>query len=187
MKSFNIGDTVEVLDEAISGVVKAMDANSISIETEDGFVLDFSPSELITINPKQSLKYDLFSQQSANSVISEKEQPGRRPIPRVKPKERNQPTMEVDLHIEQLTIGHKRMANHEIVTLQLDTAKRQLDFAIRNRVQKIVFIHGVGEGVLKLELEYLFRRYENLKYYDADYQKYGTGATEVYIFQNVNP
>ena len=24
----------------------------------------------------------------------------------------------------------------------------------------------------------------NLKFYDADYQKYGLGATEVYIFQN---
>jgi hypothetical protein len=49
----------------------------------------------------------------------------------------------------------------------------------------VVFIHGVGEGVLKIELEYLFRRYENVKYYDADYQKYGLGATEVYILQNI--
>ena len=48
-----------------------------------------------------------------------------------------------------------------------------------------VFIHGVGEGVLKLELEYLFSRYDNVKFYDADYQKYGLGATEVYIYQNV--
>lgn len=185
MKSFNIGDTVEVLDEAISGVVKAMNASNVSIETEHGFLLDFSPNELIKINPKQSLKNDLFAQQSASSVISEKERTGRRPLPRVKPKERNQPTMEVDLHIHQLTNGHVRMSNHEMLNLQLDTAKRQLEFAIRNRVQKIVFIHGVGEGVLKIELEYLFRRYENLKYYDADYQKYGSGATEVYIFQNL--
>jgi hypothetical protein len=43
----------------------------------------------------------------------------------------------------------------------------------------------VGEGVLKVELEYLFGRYNNVKFYDANYQKYGVGATEVYIFQNV--
>jgi len=55
------------------------------------------------------------------------------------------------------------------------------------RIQKIVFIHGVGEGVLKIELEYLFARYNNVKYYDANYQKYGLGATEVYILQNVAP
>jgi hypothetical protein len=50
-----------------------------------------------------------------------------------------------------------------------------------------VFIHGVGEGVLKLELEYLFGRYNNVKFYDADYKKYGLGATEVYIYQNALP
>jgi dsDNA-specific endonuclease/ATPase MutS2 len=76
------------------------------------------------------------------------------------------------------------MDNFEILTLQVETAKRQLEFAISKRIQKIVFIHGVGEGVLRSELEYLFNRYENLKFYDADYQKYGRGATEVYIFQN---
>jgi dsDNA-specific endonuclease/ATPase MutS2 len=47
----------------------------------------------------------------------------------------------------------------------------------------MVFIHGKGEGVLKLELEYLLKRY-NVKFYDANYQKYGLGATEVYIYQN---
>jgi len=68
--------------------------------------------------------------------------------------------------------------------LQIETAKRRLEFGFQNRIQRIVFIHGVGEGVLKLELEYLFKRYESLKFYDANYQKYGQGATEVYIFQS---
>lgn len=184
--NFEIGDSVLVIDEQISGIVTGIEENSISIETADGFVLEFYSNELLKINPKQSLKSELFSGQSVKSVISEKEEPIRRPTPRVKPKERNQPAMEVDLHIHQLTQNEKRMSNHEMLTLQLDTARRQLEFAIRNRIQKIVFIHGVGEGVLKIELEYLFGRYGNVKYYDADYQKYGLGATEVYIFQNVN-
>ena len=71
-----------------------------------------------------------------------------------------------------------------MLTLQLETARRQLEFAIRKRIQKVVFIHGVGEGVLRTELEYLFGRYDNITFYDANYQKYGIGATEVYIFQN---
>ncbi len=102
----------------------------------------------------------------------------------VKP-ERNAPKMEVDLHIHKLVPSTRGMTNHDMLTLQLDTARRQLEFAIRKRIQKVVFIHGVGEGVLKLELEYLFGRYENIRFYDADYQKYGLGATEVYVFQNV--
>jgi dsDNA-specific endonuclease/ATPase MutS2 len=76
------------------------------------------------------------------------------------------------------------MQKHDILTYQLDTVKRQLAFAMSKNIQRVVFIHGVGEGVLKLELEYLFKQYDNLKYYDANYQKYGLGATEVYIFQN---
>ena len=76
------------------------------------------------------------------------------------------------------------MSNYDMLNIQLDTAKRQLDFAISKRIQTVVFIHGVGEGVLKEELRYLFNRYDNVKFYDADYQKYGSGATEVYIYQN---
>ncbi|HET8809171.1 MAG TPA: Smr/MutS family protein, partial [Flavobacteriaceae bacterium] len=102
----------------------------------------------------------------------------------IRPKERNLPAMEVDLHIHQLVNSTKNLTNFDMLNLQLDTAKRQLDFAIKKRIQKVVFIHGVGEGVLRAELESLFRRYDNLKFYDADYQKYGLGATEVYIFQN---
>jgi dsDNA-specific endonuclease/ATPase MutS2 len=78
----------------------------------------------------------------------------------------------------------KAIGKFEMLNLQLDTAKRQLDFAISKRIQKIVFIHGVGEGVLKEELGYMLRKYDNVKFYDADYQKYGLGATEVYVFQN---
>lgn len=182
--NFKIGDSVLVIDEDVSGVIKAISEDTISIETADGFDLDFSPNELLKINPNQSLKSQIFSGQSINSVISEKEQAPRRHVPRVKPKERSQPAMEVDLHIHQLTQNEKRMSKHDMLTLQLDTATRQLEFAIRNRIQKVVFIHGVGEGILKIELGYLFGRYENVKYYDADYQKYGLGATEVYILQN---
>ena len=95
--------------------------------------------------------------------------------------------MEVDLHINQLVRSTKGMSKHDMLTLQLDTAKRRLEFAINKRIQKVVFIHGVGEGVLKTELEYLFGRYNNVKFYDANYQKYGLGATEVYIYQNIKP
>src|SRR5690606_32671929 len=100
---------------------------------------------------------------------------------RIKPKERNAPPMEVDLHIEKLVNSYRGMSNYDILNLQMETAKRQIEFASRKRIQKLVFIHGVGEGVLKAELDSLLGRYDNLKFYDADYQKYGIEATEVYF------
>lgn len=183
---FTVGDTVLVLDEAITGVVKKIVGNTISIETTDGFLLDFESEELVKKSSKNVLKGDVLSRSTINLALQEKEQSKKRKQPKVRAKDRYEPTMEVDLHIHQLVKSSKNMSNHDMLTLQLETAKRQLEFAISKRIQKIVFIHGVGEGVLKVELEYLFGRYNNVKFYDANYQKYGVGATEVYIYQNVS-
>ena len=177
-----IGDKVSVLDDDISGVVVEIKNDMVGIETIDGFVLEFQPNELIKNKP---FTKDMFSNEGLADVIREKEFTSKKKSVRKPPKEHSQPAMEVDLHIHKLTNSERGMTNYDMLTLQLDTAKRQLEFAIRKRIQKIVFIHGVGEGVLKMELETLFRRYDNLKYYDADLQKYGYGATEVYIYQNV--
>ena len=182
--ALQLGDYVLVLDEALSGIIKKIEGNTVSIETDDGFMLDFSKSALIKQNKDNTIKRRLFAYDDLSSVVSEKEKPKKKASVKTKPKDRYEPTMEVDLHINQLVKSTKGMANHDILTLQLDTAKRRLEFAINKRIQKIVFIHGVGEGVLKQELEYLFSRYDNIKFYDANYQKYGLGATEVYIYQN---
>lgn len=179
--AFKIGDLVSVLDDNISGRIVAIKQDGIRIETEDGFEMEFAKNELIK---DKSLDSDLFKHSDMDTVLQEKEQSPKRKSVGVKPKERNLPAMEVDLHIHQLTTSHKNMSNHEMLNLQLDTARHKLEFAIKKRIQKLVFIHGVGEGVLKMELDYLFGRYENVKFYAADYQKYGLGATEVYIFQN---
>ena len=184
--SFSLNDYVLVLDENLSGFVKKIAGDTITIESDDGFLLNYRTRELVFAKSKQTLKNELFSHKSINAVISEKEQPKRKTQTKARTKDRYEPTMEVDLHINQLVKSSKGMSNHDILTLQLDTARHKLDFAIKKRIQKLVFIHGVGEGVLKIELEYLFGRYDNLKFYDANYQKYGLGATEVYIYQNPN-
>ncbi|KJD36275.1 DNA mismatch repair protein MutS [Tamlana sedimentorum] len=179
--NFKLGDMVMVLDEDLQGTVKKVLGQTITIETADGFLIDFNASDLI----KQ--KNELSKQSlTSNFSLAQKEEKKRKASPVKKGKAKFEPTMEVDLHIHQLVPSTRGMTNHDMLTLQLDTARRKLDFAIAKRIQKIVFIHGVGEGVLKLELEYLFGRYDNVKYYDANYQKYGLGATEVYIFQNPN-
>ncbi|MFH6605159.1 Smr/MutS family protein [Maribacter algicola] len=181
MSVFKVGDRVEGVDEAIKGVVRSVVADMVTIESEDGFLLQFPERELMAVPKYDKLRVTDYE---VAKVKSEKRADRPKKVIAVKPKERNAPKMEVDLHIDQLVKSSKGMTNHEMVDLQLETAKRQLDFAIRKRIQKVVFIHGVGEGVLREELHYLFRRYQNLKYYDAEYRKYGTGATEVYIYQN---
>lgn len=179
MAVFNIGDQVEVLDETISGIVSSKDGDVITVITSEGFSLEYTSKELVKIDGG----INVTNFEAAQSK-KDKENFKKKPITILKPKERNTPKIEVDLHINQLVKLAKGLSNFDMLNIQLDTAKRQLHFAMDKRIQKIVFIHGVGEGVLKEELYYLFRKYENIKFYDADYQKYGLGATEVYIFQN---
>ncbi|MDG1793306.1 MAG: DNA mismatch repair protein MutS [Flavobacteriaceae bacterium] len=184
---FEINDVVAVLDDDLSGTITKIEGSQISVATTNGFELIFDAHELVKINQDKLMDHAVFSNASIERVLTEKASKKRQNPPKTSSKERSQPAMEVDLHINQLVKNSRGMQNHEMLNLQLDTAKRRLEFAIQNRIQRIVFIHGVGEGVLKLELAYLFKRYEGLKFYDANYQKYGQGATEVYIFQSKKP
>jgi len=181
MRNFKEGEKVEVIDDNITGIVIAISDDFITIRTQEGFDMDFTASELMHTEGMNPIRVSKFE---ASQVKADKEQGGKRKIRKVAVKERNIAKMEVDLHIHQLVPSSKGMTNYDMLNIQMETAKRQLEFAIRKRIQKVVFIHGVGAGVLKEELNYLFKRYENVKYYDADYQKYGLGATEVYIYQN---
>jgi len=181
MQKFKEGDRVEVIDDNITGVVISISDAFITMRTKEGFDMDFTASELMLTDAMNPIKVSNFE---AAQVKADKEQAGKRNIRKVRAKERNVAKMEVDLHIHQLVPSSKGMSNYDMLNIQLETAKRQLEFAIRKRIQKVVFIHGLGAGVLKEELKYLFKRYENVTYYDADYQKYGLGATEVYIYQN---
>lgn len=180
-----VGDKVLVIDDDISGVVSKVEGITIFVLTEDDFEIGFQKEELLVLDNVLSKKE--FLPENLSEVLSEKEIKKNKNSKRVKPKERSLPPMEVDLHIHQLVPKSKYLSNYEMLTIQLDTAKRQLDFAIKKKIQRVVFIHGVGGGVLRAELEYLFRQYENIQYNDADYQKYGRGATEIYIFQNKKP
>ena len=60
------------------------------------------------------------------------------------------------------------MSSYDKLSLQLKTAKEALERAIHKKQQKIIFIHGRGEGVLKNELRTLFGKYP-VDYHDASY------------------
>lgn len=185
MAAFSIGDQVNVLDDSFSGSVKAFKGGKIIIETKEGFELPFDENELIKVNNQGELR-SFFASQSLGSVLREKEEPKKRSFVKEKKSKKDDFVLEVDLHIEKLVPNKRGMSNYDILTLQTETAKRQLEFAIKNKMPKVVLIHGVGEGILKAELDFLLGRYEGIDFKDADYQKYGLGATEVYIKQNPN-
>lgn len=182
MKKFQVGARVEVLDDAIKGSIIELGDNWALVETSEGFDMKFSFDELVLIDDESTLK---VSNIDVYHALSQKQPKVKKRSFTKKKKLREIPPMEVDLHIDKLTRQSKSMTNFDMLNLQLDTARRQLEFAISKRIQKVVFIHGIGEGVLKSELHFLLSRYDSISYYDANYQQYGLGATEVYIHQSV--
>jgi dsDNA-specific endonuclease/ATPase MutS2 len=180
---FNKGDKVTVLDEAINGVVLSTKDKEVTVETEDGFVMTFLVKELLKVNDSSNLM-DSIRRIDVDKISKEKEIPKPRSFVKERKDKNERAAPEFDLHVEKLVKNKHGMSNYDILTLQSETAKRHIEFAILNRIPKIVFIHGVGEGVLKAELDFLLGRYDNIAFQEGNYQKYGQGATEVFIKQN---
>ena len=91
-------------------------------------------------------------------------------------------TEEVDLHIEQLVDNPKSFTPAEMLNIQMERFTAALEGAIRNQTKRIVFIHGVGNGRLRLEIKRnLDQHYPKLRYQDASFKEYGYGATMVIL------
>lgn len=85
---------------------------------------------------------------------------------------------EIDLHIHELVDDESGLTPGDILDIQVKRFKKEMDLAIQERVSKIVFIHGVGQGVLKLKIRTILDRdYRKFQYHDASFAKYKFGAT----------
>ncbi len=90
--------------------------------------------------------------------------------------------IEIDLHIHNLIDTTVGLSNADMLKLQLDTFRKEMDKAIASGAKKIVFIHGVGDGVLKNEIRReLARKYSKYPFQDASFREYGFGATLAYL------
>ena len=88
----------------------------------------------------------------------------------------------VDLHADALLETTAGMGSTDILNYQLNVFREKLKEYRRKKGQKIVFIHGKGEGILRNaiinELRY---KYKQNNVQDASFQEYGYGATQVTI------
>ena len=93
--------------------------------------------------------------------------------------------MEVDLHIHELLDFTKGMSNGEMLDHQIRHFERMMKIAERKKMAKVIFIHGIGEGVLRSEIRRLIDQfYPNCSYADGNYREYGIGATQVKLRHN---
>lgn len=90
--------------------------------------------------------------------------------------------VEIDLHISELVDTTAGMSNADMLELQLAKFHNVIAENKNHKGQRIVFIHGKGEGILRKEIEKALKtKYKNLSFQDASFREYGFGATMVTI------
>ncbi len=90
--------------------------------------------------------------------------------------------VEVDLHIDELLDTTAGMNSADMLAHQIDEFNKVINTYKHLKGQKIVFIHGKGDGVLrKAILDELKKRYPRYTSQDASFREYGYGATMITI------
>jgi dsDNA-specific endonuclease/ATPase MutS2 len=181
--SFKVGDSVRFLNEVGEGKILEIKKSSALVETEDGFDLEYPLVQLVPAAKTDDFKVD---EQDINSLTSAEKFAKRHAVldkkfNHIKPT-KSADILEIDLHIENLIDSHRGMQNFQILEVQMANFRRSLILALSRRLKKMVVIHGVGEGVLRQEIRNELKAYyPNFEFYDASYQVYGYGATEILL------
>lgn len=87
----------------------------------------------------------------------------------------------VDLHIAELVDNIAGLSSHDMFNIQMDTFRKTLDSAIENEYNKVTYIHGVGNGVLKNAIVKELEHYETTSNRMASISKFGVGAIDVLL------
>lgn len=152
----------------------------------DNIYFDLPVLAFEIVNNDSPVRAEVLSAEKVEEAIKAKralDRPRRKPVQRKEQKARRLgDTIVVDLHISELVDNIRGLSNGDMLNLQIDEFSRVMDENLRNKGQKIVFIHGKGEGVLRNALlKELTHRYKGHDVQDASFREYGFGATQVTI------
>ncbi len=92
----------------------------------------------------------------------------------------------VDLHVEGFEVkgSNESIMAESILRSQLEKFNNMLEKAVAANRGRIIFIHGLGNGSLKMEIQKVLMRHKHVsRWEEADTRKYGHGATAVYLRQ----
>ncbi|MCQ2959156.1 MAG: DUF2027 domain-containing protein [Bacteroidales bacterium] len=144
---------------------------------EDAYVIDFY--DALKIRESEEKKLLNVEPEKIQEAIQEKQDLKKNEVKEIKKTEKFK---EVDLHILELVDDDSKMSPLEKLEMQMKVFESELAKAISEGYEKIVFIHGVGQGILKAKIRgCLDKDYPQFFYQDASFQKYKFGATLVYL------
>jgi hypothetical protein len=116
---------------------------------------------------------------SKNTIIQHQRQASAK---RNEPSKDKKQLIEVDLHIHELLDNTANLSATDMLDYQLKKVNETLAEYKNKKGQKIVFIHGKGNGVLRNEIiKEIKKKYPSYTYQDASFREYGFGATLITI------
>ena len=196
MTSFQTGQRVKFLNDVGSATVVRVEGSTVVVEDEDGFERSVSASELMAApDPEvEARQYgdtipdvaQLLAQEVGEKRMRElqKDFEVRYQHAQATNMARRDAHMEVDLHIHELVDDQRGLPDRAKLAIQMDHFDRMMDIAKREKLRRIVFIHGVGQGVLRHQIRTtLEQHHPDCSYREGDPRKYGSGATEVWLGQ----
>lgn len=183
--AFQVGDRVQLLDEEGEGIIlELLPNNKVIVEVHD-FPFEYAMHQIIKVGANNAVIHHTEAKNfdhliNRNIIKSSPEIQLHIPL-KVFDKISRLGFPEIDLHIYELVDKPQHLSNSEMIQIQIFRLEQFIQHCIDTLVNEFVVIHGVGEGVLRLEVRKVLKSHGNMQYDVADFREYGAGATHVKI------
>ena len=198
MQKVKVGDRVKFLNDVGEGVVIKVENSIAIVEDESGFDHEYDLAELLPVGGEveEEERYGNnlpdMSEVLARDISEEKQKKLQEAFDikyaneRATNQKRRGEFMEVDLHFHELVEDMSGLKDRTKLDIQLNHFERMMRIAAEQRIRKVIFIHGVGQGVLRHQIRSrLEMYYPECSVREANPREYGSGATEVLLGQSL--
>ncbi|MXP05889.1 MULTISPECIES: Smr/MutS family protein [unclassified Apibacter] len=166
-----IGDKVKLLDEEGIFTIKNFIGNKAVLLDSYGFEVTHSLNNLIAYDKYASMYTEVTDFNAKKEDVTFKKTNNLK-------KETIQERI-IDLHIGNIVDSFKNMMPHQMLEKQIKKAMEEIKSAKKDKVKKLILIHGKGKGVLKKEIYKILNSMNDIEYFEADIIKYRFGAVEI--------
>ena len=193
------GSEVKFLNDVGGGIVlEIFSDGTASVQGEDGFDMKYNLTELMLVSESITEQEEEYNNKLpdlakiiAQDVNEERQQLIQKDFEvkyanvRATNQQRRGEHMVIDLHIHELIDDQSGLQDRTKLDIQLNHFERMMRIAGEQRVKRVIFIHGVGQGVLRNQIRTrLDSYYPDCTVRDANPREYGAGATEVILGQS---
>jgi hypothetical protein len=191
--AFKIGDKVRFLNDVGEGRVTAVQADGqILVEDDNGFEYAHPANDLIPMESRAEMEQayervvpsvlEILQQEMDPARQRKLEQDFKSKYKEAQARPSGGAVEEVDLHLHAIVDSQAGLSPGVMLELQIAHFERMLQIGIRQRTKKMIFIHGIGQGVLRHQIwSRVEQYYPDCSCRSADPRQYGNGATEVWI------